>query len=448
MRPIAYDVTRLFLGPLSRTPRGIDRVDLAYAEYVFGMRPDALAVLPTPWGVRCFGPERVLPGLKRLRALWSETEVPETDPIYRNLRRRLLGQQEEGGFATPRGGGGAARLLSLMRATGVAPGAAVRRTVQPNAIFLSVGHLGLGFPFLQRWLDRRPDVLPVFMLHDAIPVDAPEYVEPAGVRGHARMLDAAARYARGLIATTAAARATVDAQLARRGHVAGLPTFVRALPASEAFGPHVGVDPALEGCTYFVACATLEPRKNLELLSEVWKRICAQHGENAPHLVIVGAKGFTGERIAERLQLARSTQGRIHLVHGLSTPSLARLVAGARALLSPSFTEGFGLPVVEAQALGTPVIAADIPSHQEIAREGTLLIDPLDGPRWKMAVELAMRERPSVTGLPTEEWAPYFAAFENWLSDSAEDMDQGWGEYREKRISDRYACEHSTTVGG
>ena len=158
----------------------------------------------------------------------------------------------------------------------------------------------------------------------------------------------------------------------------------------------------------------MEPRKNLELLGEVWKRLCAERGDLAPHLVIVGAKGWRGDQIAARLARAPSTANRLHLVHGLSTPALARLLAGARALLSPSFTEGFGLPVAEALALGAPVIASDIASHCEIARDGVTLVDPLDGPAWKAAVERALGQRPHVTPSRLESWPDYFAA---WAQD-------------------------------
>lgn len=410
--PIAYDVTRLFLGPLSRTPRGIDRVDLAFAEHVFQHQPGAMAVLPTPWGVRCFGAERVLPGLERLRALWSETTDPERDHVYVTLRARLLGrvvEREETSASSLSRMDMPLRLISLLRATGLGSGASVTRAAPKDAAYLSVGHLGLAFPFVLRWLDRRRDVTPVFMLHDAIPLETPEYVEPEGVRGHGRMMDAAARYARALIATTQTARASVETQLAKRGRTP-LPTFVRPLPPCHAFRAGGGADPALAGRRYFVACATFEPRKNLELLGEVWKRLCAEQGAQAPHLVIVGAKGWTGELIAERLARAPSTAGRLHLVHGLSTPALVRLLAGARALLSPSLTEGYGLPIVEAQALGVPVIAADIPSHREIAGAGVTMIDPIDGPGWKAAIERAAEQDLRTPPPPLGSWPDYFAA--------------------------------------
>ncbi|MFN3890906.1 MAG: glycosyltransferase family 4 protein [Beijerinckiaceae bacterium] len=420
--PVAYDCTRLFLGPLQRTPRGIDRVDMAYAEHVFTTNPQATAVLPTAWGVRCFARERALAGLSRLRALWAEAADPNEDPAWLALRARLLEGDEQQNAqrpARPAPQRQATRLLSLLRATGLSTGRAVRRAVPPAAVYLNVGQIGLAIPCLTRWLDARRDVKPALMLHDVIPLETPEYVEPQGVWGHNNMVAVTARYAGGLIVTTGAARGAIERELARRGRDP-LPAFERPLPPSEPFGPGVAADPALERCTYFVACATLEPRKNIELLSEIWKRLCAEQGEAAPHLVIVGAKGWTGERIAARLQRAPGTVRRLHIVHGLSTPSLARLIAGARAMLSPSFVEGFGLPIVEAQAIGTPVIASDIPSHREIACAGTTLIDPLDGPGWKAAVErAALGPSRRAARNDAQDWASYFAAFDAWLAEFA-----------------------------
>ena len=75
-----------------------------------------------------------------------------------------------------------------------------------------------------------------------------------------------------------------------------------------------------------------------------------------------------GRRMAERVR---------RLEH-LSRPLLARLIRGARAVLFPSIWEGFGLPVLEAMQLGTPVLTSDRGALAEIAGEAALLVDPYD----------------------------------------------------------------------
>src|SRR5271169_3633480 len=90
--PIVYDGFRLLLGALTHTPRGIDRVDLLYARFLFEHWPGAcLGLLPTPWGTRLYDRDRTLRVLASVQASWREEQAPGRDPAYDRLGDWLRG---------------------------------------------------------------------------------------------------------------------------------------------------------------------------------------------------------------------------------------------------------------------------------------------------------------------------------------------------------------------
>ncbi len=90
----------------------------------------------------------------------------------------------------------------------------------------------------------------------------------------------------------------------------------------------------------------------------------------------------------------------------------------------PSFDEGYGLPIVEALTLGTPVIASDIATFRESTQGGALLLSALDGMRWKEAIRaFSQRESPvwkmakaKAAGFQAPEWSNYFHGIEGFLN--------------------------------
>ena len=384
-RPIAYDITRLFLGPLSRTPRGIDRIDIILAEHFFAVGNEGnVGVLPTPWGTRIYSAPRVRRGLANLRRLWAEDINPSNDPIWSALRQRMLSGAGET-YRKPKVISlvtGVGRLGSSLSATGISLGRSAIRHVPGGAVYLNIGHLSLAVPHFQRWLDRRSDITSVFMLHDVIPLENPEFVSPSSARHHDAMVASTVRHADAVIVTTRHAHSTVTGALAQRGRP-NIPTFARGLPLPAAFEQRGQAHADLAHLPYFVVCGSIEPRKNHSLLHEVWKNLSSQLGEATPHLVVVGSPGWNSEKLLSQLENCAATRRRIHPVSGLSTPALKQLLVGARGLLMPSWNEGFGLPVLEANALGIPVIASDIPSHREVASEPTFLLNPSDVDAWE-----------------------------------------------------------------
>jgi glycosyltransferase involved in cell wall biosynthesis len=421
MRPIVYDLTRLFLGPLFRTPRGIDRVEFLLARHLVGERAaDFHGLLPTPWGMRLYDAARVSRGLTRLESLWAENGEVAADASWENFVARMTNKPAVAPTRPSMGAGQQIfRMLDLLTATGVAPGRSAIRDAPPGAVYLNVGHYSLGFPFLLRWLRRRPDVKPIFMLHDVIPLETPEYVSEKGAALHAAMVTSAARLAKGVIVSTEHARETISAALQRAGGV-NIPSFGWPLPLAESFDEPADPDPRLAHMRYFVVCGAIEPRKNHLFLLDLWRHLCAEL-RNPPHLLVIGSPAWHGDHILDEIQRCELTKGRIHILSGLSTVSLKIALAGSLGLLSPSLAEGFGLPVIEAAHLGVPVIASDIAAHREVAREGAILCDAMDAPSWlreiRTLMETSPRRAPLGVARAREERRAYFAAISSFLDD-------------------------------
>src|SRR5262249_7797946 len=194
--------------------------------------------LPTPWGVRLFDRRRVLQGLDRLEQLWSETVQSHEDRVLQGIKGRLSGKfaahTERSRQHNRTVAGSAAKVLELLSTAGFSFGAAVVRAVPKNAIYMNVGQVGLAIPRIVSWLRHRPDVKPVFMLHDVIPLERPELVSSRDQRRHRRIIDRTARYASGLIASTAAAREGVLNALAACGRLA-IPVETVPFPVAPVF---------------------------------------------------------------------------------------------------------------------------------------------------------------------------------------------------------------------
>ena len=147
---------------------------------------------------------------------------------------------------------------------------------------------------------------------------------------------------------------------------------------------------------YLLYLGTLQPRKNLVRLVEAFVA-SGLHSEGYA-LVLAGKSGWLAEPLLAVVR-AQPPAVREHiLLPGyIDEIEKAALLSGATALVFPSLYEGFGFPVLEAQACGTPVLGSNSSSLPEVAGDGALLVDPLDtaalaaGLR-RLASDAALRE--------------------------------------------------------
>lgn len=270
----------------------------------------------------------------------------------------------------------------------------------PAAATVELRHI----PFPRLWTHARlswemsmqpPDLLfvPAHVLPLAHPRHSVVTVHDLGYlyypEAHTRFQNAYLRWSTHYNARTAT-RVIADSEATRRDlihhyHIPEAKIAVVYPGRDESLAP--GTDPAalaavreqygLAGA-YFLYVGTLQPRKNLVRLVQAFERLNLGTLERSEvQLVIAGKKGWLyDDLLAEIKRLGLGA--RVRLPGYVPDADLPALLSGALAFVFPSLYEGFGLPVLEAMACGTPVVCSNAASLPEVAGDAALLVDPLD----------------------------------------------------------------------
>jgi glycosyltransferase involved in cell wall biosynthesis len=222
----------------------------------------------------------------------------------------------------------------------------------------------------------RGSVPLVVTVHDAVPWTHPETLTPRGVRWHRAMAERVARTADAVVVPTDAVRRALARHISPR----------RVAVVGEGVTQHLQQMPAdaddrrrrmaLPTSGFLLSLATVEPRKGLDVL------LAALADPGAPDLplVVIGQAGWGGvdpERLGRDLGLPA---GRVRLLGRVPDADLAVALRDATALVVPSRAEGFGLPVLEGMAAGTPVVTSDDPALVEVGGDATRVAPVGDAP--------------------------------------------------------------------
>lgn len=389
--PLLLDVSRLLWRRWGgRLPTGIDRSMLAYVAHY---RDRARAV------VQREGYTRILP-------TW--------------LSRKLFDLLLDGRTEPPR-----TALSAILTASFYTP-VALRVAGLP---YLNVGHTGLNRRGHGPWLERL-GVRPIYFVHDLIPITHPQFCRDGEDEKHRQRVETLLRRGAGVIANSA----DTLASLARFAEMHRLPMPERSVVAPLGVEP-VWLSPPADaasrlsldddGRPYFLTLGTIEGRKNHILLLKIWRDLAAALGPACPRLVIVGQRGWQCGEATALLDNSPVLRPHVTELADCGDNALVSLMAGARALLFPSYAEGYGLPLVEALAVGTPVIASTLPVFREIAGDIVTVLDPHDLQGWYAAVRdfaepesaarAAQLARIAAADFRPPSWAAHFDRVDSFL---------------------------------
>jgi glycosyltransferase involved in cell wall biosynthesis len=424
-RPVVYDLTRLLTRMFKSTPNGIDRVDFSMANYFIKSEDSHRSgLVMTVIGPRVLTPLAAREAIDNIRKHWGEDAEPESDEHF----RAVVAAIDNRSVAAPRVSKGRRGQYADARAWfgrhGFPLGESPRKFLAQGGAYINVSQFLLESEWYLRWLDDQSHIDGVFFIHDLLPLETPEYFRPTEQPRHARRMKFLARRGRAVIVSTNVVRDGLARRMAALGRP-DMPILVAPLPPDPIFAAERPFDGPIGQHPYFIMCGTIEPRKNHLLALHVWRDLVGQLGDAAPKLVLIGTRGWENEHIIDLLERCPALQGHVIEASGLPTPSVKRLMLGSRALLMPSFAEGYGLPVVEALQAGVPVIASNIPVFHEIAGGRLMALDPTDGPGWRAAIRQFLSEDSperkayiaKVDGFRAPDWPNFFEKIEMFLED-------------------------------
>ncbi len=230
---------------------------------------------------------------------------------------------------------------------------------------------------------RQAGTQVVGCLYDLIPLRFPAAAEAANGRAFAAWFEKVLLECGAIVCISKSVAEDFVAYLRETGRAAPESFRIGWWPLGADFGVPAEAAPSpaareLAGSQrpFFMSVGTLEPRKAYPVALDAFEKLWAQ-GCDASY-VIVGRRGWNTRALERRILRHAEYGRRLFWLDNASDADLFHLYPLARALVFPSFVEGFGMPLVEALRHGARVIASDIPVFREIGRDDVAYFDLLD----------------------------------------------------------------------
>ncbi len=340
------DITRL-VRRAERMPTGIDRVEQAYLRALIEGPDPLFGLARTRLGYVLLDRD----GLRQFRdRIDGRVAWGDADRLSRVMRKLEPDQRRVESDL---------RRLAFGRALPQRLGRMLKRHLPLGFAYLNVGHSNVTDRVLSAVKHSAGGTVCV-MIHDTIPLDYPKLQRPETAPAFRNMLRRVRAYADLVICNSDQTRRDVVRHMSNWGDVP------KCTVAYLGVDPVQPLQPAMPAefdwnRPFFVIVGTLEPRKNHAFLLDVWQELAK--GPDRPQLVICGRRGWLNEPLFQRLDAGQTD---VFELPDLSDRQVAGLLVRSSGALFPSFAEGYGLPPIEAAALGVPVICNDLPVYREV----------------------------------------------------------------------------------
>jgi len=275
--------------------------------------------------------------------------------------------------------------------------------------YTNVGHTNLGAKFLHVIRSSGARKMSAFV-HDLIPLDYPEYCRADRVDPFAENMKNVSAHFDQIYCNSDYTADRVRHWFAQFGLVPQV--RVSRLGSEKIDASDYQPNPDIHAPS-FAVLGTIEPRKNISFLLDVWESLARRTDLIAmPHLYILGKRGWEDRAVLTRIDKAIET-GFVHEMNDLSDDQMLSALLSCKALLFPSFVEGYGLPAQEALALGVSVIASDIDVFKELFAQTATLLATDDPMVW--SDEIAKRtnfediQRDSTAVFKNISWQEFFS---------------------------------------
>ncbi|WP_010488181.1 glycosyltransferase family 4 protein [Pseudomonas sp. S9] len=299
------------------------------------------------------------------------------------------------------------------------------------------------FPLAERL--KREGVGIISVIYDLIPLTHPQFCDAGLVKVFDRWFDWISQTADGFIAISSTISEQVRAEVGRRiGQAKAQSRWFDHFHLGSELDlvvPGKKLDPELLGlfakdAPVYLMVSTIEPRKNHAYLLDAFELLW-QKGSPAC-LCIIGKVGLKCDALIERIESHPELNRRLFMFNGLDDAGLEYAYSHSRALVFPSYVEGFGLPLVEAMQRGLPAMASAIPVFEEIGGDFMAYFQ-LDQPASLAALVETFEQQgrfPAAQDLQQWSWLSWSDSTRQWVARTAAHIGQARSVDRSEREFD------------